>query len=431
MPPKLKPNQASTTKTKARQKNKSSVNWKKFMNRLVMVVLLLFAVGYGVYLVFKPPTDMFQLRFTTIPLTTEHAAVLLRDEMVVTTSNPGVFKPTAKDGQRVKRNDIVGVLEVVDGAEIPDHVDMPLKGSKGLLVDEDVLKGEAQAIYQAMVDALRRGRYSEAENMKRELEFKLERLSRLQAETSENAFYLQAKKVAQVGDVSATVGSQLAISSVEAGTISLSVDGFEESVTFDNRYQIDFVQLFDKDIPLVTAGEAPVAFNEPIFKIITQDRWYLACQIAQKDFDLYDKESKIDILINGERVEGRVQETFASGSMGVLILRIQQPIAQVYALRSTRVSLVSEEVEGLVIPKGAIVDRGGQKGVFTTDQEGRIVFKPIHLIAEKDDQSIVVHEGHFTRVDNDGKLQQVPTVQHGEKILKNPTGKKEGDKLAP
>lgn len=442
----MSPKTETTRKKNAgRQTKKSSTktNWKKFWNRLLLVVLLLFAAGYGVYLLIKPSTEMLQLAYATVPLSTEHPAVFIRDELVVNTNNPGIFKPTAQDGQRVKRNDIVGVFEVVDGAQVPEKPaagadgnvavagNQAPGGSRGVLVDEKVLQGEAQAIYEAMVDALRRQRFAEAQNMKRELDFKLERLKKLQEESSENAFHLKLQRTAQVGSGEAEAGTQLAINAVEEGTISLRVDGLEDTITFENRYQIDFSQLFHKEIPLVSIGDTPVAFNEPLFKIVNTERWYLACQIGLDAFDLYNREEKVDVVIGGERLEGRVQETFASGQLGILVLRMSQPIADGQALRSTKVKLVREDVKGLVIPKTALVSRGGNPGIYTTDQTDRIIFKPIRIIAEVEGDKVVVHEGQFTTVDSKGETQQVMTVHHGERILKNPTGKREGDNLAP
>lgn len=415
----------------AKKQGQAKLNWRKFWNRLIMVVLILCASAYAVYLFIKPSTEMLQLQFATVPISTQHQAVLIRDELVVNTSNPGKFKATVSDGQKVKRNDIVGIFEVVDGATLPESSsDTPPK-SKGVLVDASVLKSEAQAIYEAMVDALRRRRYAEAENMKRELEFKLERLKRLQEETSENAFHLKMQRTAQIGTGSATAGTQLPVNAVEEATISFKVDGYEDLVTFENRYQIDFSQLFGKEIPLVGVGDTPVDFNAPLFKLVNTERWYLACQIALDTFDLYKREEKVDVIIGGERIEGRVQETFASGQMGILVLRISQPIVGGQALRTTSVQLIREDVKGLVIPKVSLVQRGGNPGIYTMDRTDRLVFKPVRIISEIDENRVVVHEGYYTVVNAKGESSQVMTVQHGERILKNPTGKSEGDSITP
>lgn len=410
-------------------KRKSAVNWRKFLNRLAMVVLLLSAAIYVVYIFIKPASEMVQLTYATVGLKTDHEAVVLRDELVVSTNNPGIFKPIAKDGQVVNRNDIVGIFEVLDRAEIPISEIIPQAGATNVLVDRSVLEGEAQAIYEAFVDALRNKQYAVAQNTKRELEFKLERLKKLEQESSENAFHLQVQRSAMVGENAAAVGSQLTIAAVESGTISLTFDGLEDTMAYQNRYQIDFSQIFGKEVPIRDHIETPVANNTPLFKVVNTQRWYLACLINLDDFDLFDREDKVGIAIGTERIEGRVQETFANGQLGILILRIEQPIVGGHAIRVANVSLVRDEVKGLVVPKTALVERGGQIGIYTVDTTKRIIFKPVHLIAEKDAQSVVVHEGQFTVVDAKGDQQQVLTVQHGERILKNPQGKREGDQI--
>lgn len=417
-------------------KRKSKVNRHKFFNRLLMLLLIGSVIGYGLYSYFKSPTELVHLRYGTVQLTSNHAGVILRDEVVVYSMNAGVFTPEVLDGERVKKNQRIGAMLIsekppaAEGLQatqtpsvLPDVI-----AAQPVLVDQKTLEGEARAIYVTMIDALKSRRFVEAENMKKELNFKLDRLKRLKEESSANAFYLQANRTGSVGSQNATSGQTIPIQAIESGLVSYYFDQMEAQLHYENRYKIMFEQLFKSEIPTQNHQALGAKPQEPLFKIVSPEVWYLACQISLDEFDLFKREAKVTVQLGTEQVDGRVEETFASGAEGVLILRLTQQASMMHNQRKVAVTLVRDEVKGLLLPKDALVKKDGQDGAYSVNRNRQVVFKPVHIIATKESDYIVV-EGHFTRVNDKGETIQIQTLQEGEQILRTIGNLVEGDIL--
>ncbi len=420
-----------------RSKKKSKVNRHKFLNRLLMILLIGSVAGYSLYSYFKNPTELVQLRFGTVQLTSKHAGIILRDEVVVYSMNAGVFTPEVLDGERVKKNQRIGAL-VVDEKVASKTDDSPTAeapsvipdviGTQPVLVDQKTLETEARGIYDTLIQALKGKRFIEAENMKKELNFKLDRLKRLKEESSANAFYLQANRTGSVGSQSASTGQTIPIQAIESGLVTYYFDQMEAQLHYENRYKIMFEQLFKSEIPTQNRQTLGAKPKEALFKIVSPEVWYLACQIGLNEFDLFKREAKVTVQLGTEQVEARVEETFASGQDGVLILRLTQQASMMHNQRKVAVTLVRDEVKGLLMPKDSLVKKDGQDGVYSVNRNRQVVFKPVQIIASKESDYIVI-EGHFTRVNDKGETIQIQTLQEGEQILRTIGNRVEGDIL--
>jgi hypothetical protein len=408
-------------------KKKKRIRWGKFIGRFILLTFIIMAIAYGVLNLLKEPSELMQLNFGTVPLTSSHSGIILRDEMVVSSLNSGFFTPDVLDGERVKRHQRIGILEVLEN--VPTTSANEELAPSNFLVDLESLQVDADAIYHSLISALKSKRFADAEQMKRELHYKLDRLKKLEGGTTQNAFHLRAAGTSEVGNANATVGQSLGIAASESGLVSFYLDGFEETLKYENRYQIDYDELFNQQISPVNKAMNAVRQQESLFKIVRTDAWYIAAQIPIEEFDLFSKGSRVMVTLYSERLEARVEEVFASDAIGVLILRLNQQAAVMHNHRKIELTLVRDEVKGLLVPKESLVTKDGQPGVYTVDLNGLVVFKPVGIIATRE-EDYVVQDGSFSKTLVNGKTERIASVRHGDKIIRHAIKKSEGDSVA-
>ncbi len=406
----------------SKKKKKLRWNFQIFLRNIVIVVLVAFVI-YSIYInITKSKTSIFQVSYENVVLETEHRALLMRREAIVNSYNSGLFTPLVADGERVKKGQIVGELQIADIEKDDDDITT----EEVAIIDEATLQKDIDLLYNKLVVALRNDNHILATSLKADLDMKLDRLKKLIDSNSDSAYQDSLQNVDTIGQADAENGQIIKIPANLAGIVSYYFDGYESVITYQNRYKIDYGTLFDQEIIPSNQTLRNVYANSSIFKIVSNVSWYLACQVDLKDIDNFKKNGEVWVNLKSSRVKARIDDVFQAGDKGVLIVEMLQYIDGVHTLRAIDVGLTRDEVRGIKVPNAAIVERGEERGVYVVDINKALSFVPIKVLAEGEG-FVVVQEGSFQIETADGQLVRRYSLNHGDKIVAEATDYKEGD----
>ncbi len=377
---------------------------------LLLVVFLLYTVYVNLT---RERIELAVVNFVNIPIATEHKAILLRDEKLIKSMSGGSFAPLAINGERVKLNQKLGVFTVKDlGEQQEQNVDNQLLE----LVDAEQIKAEVDQLFKQLADALREKQYINAKAIKGELDLKLGRLNRLLASDSESAYNDLDSSLAIGKEEAVQIGAEIEIAATNAGTVTYLIDGYESILNYDNRYKINYAEVFANVVEVKDKSLSNINRGEAFLKIISPFDWYLACEIEREqlfDFKLGDE---ILISIHKQDLKGEVVDVFEAGEKGILLVSMRSQPLDFYAYRVADVKIKRNEVRGVKIARNCLVKKNERDGVFQIDEKKQIYFTPIEIIEELDD-AVIAKESSFSQVDASGKTKQIPTLKHGDKVV--------------
>ncbi len=219
--------------------------------------------------------------------------------------------------------------------------------------------------------------------------------------------------------------------SSHGGIISYKIDGYEEVYLpkdFEN-YTYDKLNLGKLED---SEKKSTIAAGEPIYKIIDNFEWYIAMKIDDlnkiQGFEIGDI---IKVTINEDKGEtkGKIVSMNLSGKKGVIVIRLNTMLHELYNIRFPEVNVIKSKKEGYKIPTKSIADKDSLKGVYIKDKSGIVKFRPINIIGE---------DGNYTYVDigdNNGNIiikgqeRPIKTITLFDEIFLNTINIKEGQIL--
>lgn len=397
-------------------KNKKRLNLGIFISRLTMLVIVVALIYISLVNWLKPETDLYVLNYGTTSLTSDHTAMVIRADKVVTTLNAGVLDLMINDGTRVRRGETVAKLSVVEG--VPSNEEDENPENQSFEVDLEALDIAINELFLAMAEALKEGRFLDAKLLKTDLTFKLDKRKRAQEGIDRNKYGIASFSEDQVGQTTAAAGQVVNIQSTVSGVVSFFVDGLESVLSIDNIYQIDYHKLFSTQVEQTSTIKGLYNKGDVLFKVVDNTVWYIACQVALNELDLYQENAPVKVRVNDQILNAKISELFASEETGVVLLKLDAQIPGMHNIRKLAVSIIREEVSGLFVPEDAVFTNNQKKGVWVLDVNQRTIFRPLRIITRAEG-GYVVTDGRLTEVDENGNVMTVQTVRHGDTIVRN------------
>ena len=169
-----------------------------------------------------------------------------------------------------------------------------------------------------------------------------------------------------------------------AGIFSPGIDGWETMLTVANLNSLDLAAVLNSYDPPKQVVTGFVRAGEPCFKVMDNKEtvYFLA---AMGSTCLTEDDVTLDLA--GEDVTARVIFSKAYGNAYYALLAL--PPRDVYfKSRQAKAKLVLKEQEGTLINASALVDRGGQTGVYLMER-GDLRYQAVTVIAEEDGHILV------------------------------------------
>ena len=155
------------------------------------------------------------------------------------------------------------------------------------------------------------------------------------------------------------------------GRVSYLFDGYEyhlrpetmASLTTENVAEM----LKSSVAPPIPAEEKDMALPN-IYRIVTPDEWYALLLVKEKSWSFADG-TECEIAFAGfEEMQfvATVQSVKGDGDMALVVLRINEDMGSLINARKVS-AILGGRVEGIMLPRSAIMENGARKGVYLED----------------------------------------------------------------
>lgn len=336
--------------------------------------------------------------YGTVDVKDEVSAFIVRDETVYVARRASSIKRLAEADKLIKAGTQVIELTPSDDAEA-----------------EAAAEAEAQTEAEAAKEAEQKDKKSEKDKAagddKTEAEAAEETVEDIEDGTNPGRY----TRVMEALDDSAVL-TEDGITK-DAGYVCYSVDGAEAALSTDSYDGLSEKEL--KSLSGKRSLETPEKHcgrGYPVFKIVSNSKWYLVYFLSNEEAQKYTEGSTVDIDINGEPVTVTVHRVESGTKNSKIVLTCKTFFDGFLDMRKLDTKVTVSSAQGLVLEDASIVEApDGKIGVFVKNKLGEHVFTPVSIKAD-DGVKCVVYSDIY--VDADGNF--VETIGTYDEIVASP-----------
>lgn len=404
-------------------------SYKRLSLSLILMAGIFYLIFLGVQRLFVEEKT-YKAIYDTLDIEKACRAVVLRQETIVTANLSGQVEWFIKEGDKVQKTQRLAAVLVEDNklADVKDNSTMTtLKAHEMLKVDLKKVDQEIETLRKEVYAASAQSNFKRLKELNRDLELKMARKKKLiesqdMLEDSVSSFkktYLNANDV--------QVGKNIDFTSPESGVATFQTDGFEDTITLDNLYNLDYDLIFASQATPGVWGQTTVQSGNPMVKIVDNSTWFLLCMIEREDMDAYEKNKEIGVNINEKVYAGKVSDVFENNQKGVLVLKMTDIYENFHKNRFLDVRVIRENYQGLKVQNSSIITVNGVQGVYVVGLDKKASFRPIKILGN-DDKNAIIKPGYITLIEN-GEAKRIKTVDLNSQVVINPVGVRQGDSI--
>lgn len=213
--------------------------------------------------------------------------------------------------------------------------------------------------------------------------------------------------------------------SPKGGLISYYFDGLENRYTLDGIESLNINDVKKLDYELVNQVNSYIQQGDPIFKIVDNYKWYLAVELDRNSADLIrdNKYLKIRLKKIDKTFYGTITSLNNYGEKSLLVLMVDRYLYEYLNDRYINIDLILKEYSGLKITKESMTEYDGNIGVFVSDANKVVKFRPVSVIGENSNYAIV-DEGEKVNIGSRGRMgineKLYYTIKTYDSIIENP-----------
>lgn len=404
-------------------------SYKRLLLTGLVIAVFIYLVVWGVMRALTP-NQTYKAVYDTLDVEKSAKGIILRLEHLVSSGLNGSVEWYVKEGDKVKKTQRIASVLVENNqvtAVSQETLLSKVKNKDILKIDMGKVDEEITALKDEVYTASEKGDYKRIKEIQKELVLKMSRRKKLVDSQNflEDSVSSFKKSIFTANDVQ--IGKTIDLDSPETGLVTFQTDGFEDTITMDNLYNLDYDLLVASQSNAGVWGSASVHSGDPMIKIIDTDNWYLLCLVDLSDLDAYEKNKEIGIKIDDEVYNGKIQDSFENNAKGVVVIKMIDSYERFQSVRFLDVRLVQGNFQGLKIMKNSIITVNGVQGVYTVSSERKAVFRPIKILGYNDENA-VIKQGYITQLEN-GETKRIKTVDLNSDIVINPVGVREGDTI--
>lgn len=205
-----------------------------------------------------------------------------------------------------------------------------------------------------------------------------------------------------------------------SGIVSYKIDGNEDYFKIDNLDKFTYKYL-DKDYNFKSLEmETKVKNGDPLFKIINNLNWKVACTINNvSQITNYNIGDSVKIQIPDiENLYGNVEKINKDKDHAVIIVSLDRYFENMYSNRIHDGKIIVNKTKGFEIPKSTLIDRNNLTGVYVQEIKGLVKFVPVEIVNENSD-NVFINKGNKQSVINIGD-KSYKTVTVNDAIVLSP-----------
>lgn len=394
-------------------------------NRIILLFIFIYIVSNVVILLGKTTTKTLTLKNEMVEESFNKKGLIIRDEYVINSNFDGKVEYYLKDGDRVKKKEDIAC---VYSNEISDDDLKSLKNIKNdissiengdtAFIKKDIgnINKEISLLSQKLqIELLNENIdvYGQIEKINKLIDDKNLLINSDLNDKSLKNKQVQEKEVTNLIDKNTEV-----FKSKNSGIVSYQFDGNEEKFNFDNINQIKIKDIEGtknnyKDI----SKEKKLDKGEPIARIINNLKQFVAISCNEEEIKKFKIGQKIILSSDIEKINSKVYDIYKEGKQYIVILEISEQNVEIYDTRIKEFDIIYKSIEGLKVPKKAVVNSDGKKGVYVVSETGDAKFVELKGTLYESEEYIVID--HYK---ND--INGVNTIKIYDEIILNPKLKK-------
>ena len=394
-------------------------------NRIILLFIFIYIVSNVVILLGKTTTKTLTLKNEMVEDSFNKKGLIIRDEYVINSNFDGKVEYYLKDGDRVKKKEDIAC---VYSNEISDDDLKSLKNIKNdissiengdtAFIKKDIgnINKEISLLSQKLqIELLNENIdvYGQIEKINKLIDDKNLLINSDLNDKSLKNKQVQEKEVTNLIDKNTEV-----FKSKNSGVVSYQFDGNEEKFNFDNINQIKIKDIEGtknnyKDI----SKEKKLDKGEPIARIINNLKQFVAISCNEEEIKKFKIGQKIILSSDIEKINSKVYDIYKEGKQYIVILEISEQNVEIYDTRIKEFDIIYKSIEGLKVPKKAVVNSDGKKGVYVVSETGDAKFVELKGTLYESEEYIVID--HYK---ND--INGVNTIKIYDEIILNPKLKK-------
>lgn len=207
-----------------------------------------------------------------------------------------------------------------------------------------------------------------------------------------------------------------------SGVFSTSMDGNERYFSISNLDNITKEKTENRNFDTLELDRTEVTKGEPIFKISSDENWYIVCWVEKSDAKKYDLGEKVRITLPDSTVDAKVYSKNREGEFYKMVFYLNVYYDKFSSARRLDITVVQSNTAGLIVDNECIVRKNGVEGVYVKTKDDDTYFMPIKVKTTDGKQS-VIYESIFINDD----YEQVETVSVYQEVLRNPQEALEND----
>lgn len=395
------------------------------------IVVSLAVAGIFFYFVIRLGLDLFYNEQSTylvevgnLNIENQYSALVLRNELIVDTNLTGKITYFANEGEVVTKNHQIAEIYNDGTASEEAAADEREENRKKIEFDYNSLEYDITTLKNQIIFSMNAKQFDEIPVLKQQLIQKLDRLEKLQTENKflSNRTASYAEKT--IGEGILLEGQKQAIYAPASGILTYKTDGYEDFLTIDNLYNINYDEISSLVLNETSLVHASVKPKDKLFKIVDNVNYFIAAIVSNEEIETYKNVQKITVVIDGKSLEGDIYDVFTNDQNAVAVIQLREGFDSFFNRRIINCSIVRENYRGLKIEMDSIVNIDGQIGVYVVDKERKLVFTPVKILGYDDESAIVYNEQYFDQAKG-----IVRSIKQNQEVVRGASQYKAGDRI--
>lgn len=188
-------------------------------------------------------------------------------------------------------------------------------------------------------------------------------------------------KISMLSNISS---NSISYYSPKGGLISYCFDGLEQKYTLNGLESLNINDIKKVDYELVNQVNSYIQHGDPIFKIVDNYKWYLAFELDSDSAELVRDSRYLKIRLKkiDKTLYGSVTSLTDYGEKSLLVLMVDRYLYEYLDDRYINVDLILKEYKGLKVAKESMTEYKGKTGVFVTDANKVVKFRPLDIVGK-------------------------------------------------
>ena len=209
----------------------------------------------------------------------------------------------------------------------------------------------------------------------------------------------KTRKGAKVLDIYPPGSTGSAYTASVTGFVSYYLDGYEDVFTPESMASLSGETLRSTSITPKRTELQSAEKDDPLFKLITNDTWYMVLSVSEEAKPSYRLGSSVTVEFAEGSVKASVSELYDRSGDVLVILKTNRFFPDFAKIRQQDVKIVTSDYTGLILPASALAEVEGETGAYVQSVDGSYRFVPVEVLTRSGEQVLVSADGSLRNYD--------------------------------